>query len=126
MSENEVQEAIKTPDNEAKMDAIKQLIFGENMVEYDHKFNSLMNKLEKTQQLLEDKIAEVDSTLNATVSNLENALNSTIDDLNSEFESKSAKMEDRFNIAFDRMEDKKTDRKALGKMLQTIGEKLQK
>lgn len=113
MSEK-VKDKIVENENDKKMDAIKQLIFGENMVEYDQRFNELMEKLENTHQLLEEKIKLLDDTLN-----------STIDDLNSEFESKRLKLEDDFNIAFDKLDRKKTDRKALGKMLQTIGEKLQ-
>ena len=126
MSENEIKEAASAKNNEAKMDAIKQLIFGENMVEYDERFNTMMQKLEDTQQKLENKIADVDSAINSTISTLERTVNDTIYDLTSQFESKSTKMEERINIAFDKMDDKKTDRRALGKMLQTIGEKLQK
>lgn len=126
MSENEVQEVIQKNDNEAKMDAIKQLIFGENMVEYDQRFNAMMEQMQKSQQLLESKIQEVDATLNSTISTLESTINDAIYDLNGEFESKTAKMEDSFNVAFDKLDNKKTDRRTLGKMLQTIGEKLQK
>ncbi|MBL4709037.1 MAG: hypothetical protein JKY48_11440 [Flavobacteriales bacterium] len=100
--------------NDTKMDAIKQLIFGENMVEYDQRFQKMMEKLEDTHRLLEEKIEQLDHTLNATIV-----------DLNSEFESKRLKLEDDFNIAFDKLDNKKTDRKALGKMLETIGTKLQ-
>ncbi len=113
MSEKEKNGVVESA-NDKKMDAIKQLIFGENMVEYDQRFNEMMDKLENTHQLLESKIEQLDQTIT-----------STIEDLNSEFESKRLKLEEEFKVAFDKLDNKKTDRKALGKMLQTIGDKLQ-
>lgn len=104
----------ETTTNDQKMDAIKQLIFGENMVEYDQRFEEVVSRIEATQASLEMKLQ-----------NLELNMNSVIDDLNSEFENKRLKLEDHFNILYDKLDNNKTDRKALGKMLANIGNKLQ-
>ncbi len=113
MSEKETENIVEN-ENDRKVDAIKQLIFGENMVEYDQRFQKMMDKLEDTHRILEEKIEQLDHTVNATIT-----------DLNSEFESKRLKLEDEFHTAVDKLNDKKTDRKALGKMLQAIATKLQ-
>tara|TARA_B100000965_G_scaffold389281_1_gene394768 strand:+ start:393 stop:740 length:348 start_codon:yes stop_codon:yes gene_type:complete len=100
--------------NQEKMDAIKQLIFGDNMVEYDQRFKEVFDRIEKTQAELEDKLNSLDGQVK-----------STIEQLNKEFQLKSENLENQFLKAIEKLEDKKTDRKNLGKMLQNIGEKLQ-
>ena len=100
--------------NDPKIDAIKQLIFGENMTEYDQRFEEALNSLEDAKVEIEAKRKEMDEKIHTT-----------LDSMNEEFEKKMKAMEAVFQNHLDKLEDKKADRKALGKMLQNISEKLQ-
>ena len=100
--------------NDPKIDAIKQLIFGENMTEYDQRFEETLNSLEHAKVEIEEKRKEMDDKIHET-----------LDLMNKEFEKKMKDMEVVFQNHLDKLEDKKADRKALGKMLQNISEKLQ-
>ena len=107
---NQKKENPEMVQEDPKLLAIKQLIFGENMVEYDQRFNDTMEYLEKVKKELQDAIAAVESQLDQTAKNLRKEA----EDQNNALMNEIAKLE-----------DKKADRKALGKMLQNIGEKLQ-
>ena len=111
-SKNSVAEPLKQV-NDPKIDAIKQLIFGDNMVEYDERFDKLVAKLEKTQADLESKLAAQNQSLKDDIKALNDEMTKNITALE-----KSTSKE------MTRLDDVKTNRKALGKMLQNIGEKL--
>lgn len=97
-----------------KLDAIKQIIFGENMVEYDQKFTDVLNQLNEAKQQLESQIKDTEAEINKVIAAFKK-----------DFENRSSKIESTLEKEITRLDDKKTDRKALGKMLQNIGEKLQ-
>lgn len=108
------EETTTTVNNDPKIDAIKQLIFGENMTEYDQRFDETLKSLEDAKAEIEEKRKEMDAKIQ-----------DTLNSMNKEFEKKMTTMETLFLNHIERLDDKKTDRKALGKMLQNISEKLQ-
>ena len=105
---NKGQEAV-----DPKIDAIKQLIFGDNMVEYDKRFDTLMDQIEKTKAAIEKKMDAQNQSLKNDLNELKTALEKSIDSLDKSTSKEMA-----------RLDDAKANRKALGKMLQNIGDKL--
>ncbi|MGB0887223.1 MAG: hypothetical protein ACPGSL_03795 [Vicingaceae bacterium] len=108
------EETTTAVNNDPKIDAIKQLIFGENMTEYDQRFDETLKSLEEAKAEIEEKRKEMDTKIQ-----------DTLNAMNTEFEKKMNAMETLFLNHVERLDNKKTDRKALGKMLQNISEKLQ-
>ena len=111
---NTVEESQNPTENVKKIDAIKKLIFGENMEEYDHKFHDLFDKLDELHEEFESKIGAVTRKLTADTNKLAQKSEDRFELLQKELESQVQKLN-----------DSKTDRRALGKMLSVISEKLQ-
>lgn len=114
MSDKESKNTAIESASDPKIDAIKQLIFGDNMAEYDKRFDGVIRELEKAKIDGDDKRAELDRRISEDLVTMKK-----------DFEAKMEKMNDMFVSQIAKLEDKKADRKALGKMLQNIGEKLQ-
>lgn len=104
---------INTTDPTSKIDAIKQLIFGENIQEYNSEFEAvkqdILNKKKELEALMDDVKAELlqnidnlSTDINIRITDLENTLNEKAEDLN----------------------EKKVDRRQLGELLITLGEKI--
>jgi hypothetical protein len=98
-----------------KIDAIKQLIFGENMQEYDSEFDAVKKDILNKKQELENLIEDVKSELLQSIDNLSTDVNIRITEL-----------EDSINNKLEVMDDKKLDRKLLGDLLVNLGEKISK
>ena len=110
----------KTPDNSnesvdsaSKIEAIKNLIFGENIVQYDSEFDTIRKDLLKKKELLENYIDEVRNDLMQSIDSLSTDVNIRVTDL-----------EDALNAKTDVLSEKKIDRKELGKLLINLGEKI--
>lgn len=99
---------------DAKIDAIKHLIFGENMMDYDARFDKVNSTITKLKTEMESKMKKLEVKLAEMVTSLRDDHDKDL----SQMEVKMAK-------EFVKINDKKADRMALGKMLQNIGEKLQ-
>ena len=100
-------------DNSSKIDAIKNLIFGDNIQEYDSEFQAVKDDIVSKKQELENLIDETRSELMQAIDSLSTDLNIRITDL-----------EDALNKRVDSIDDKKLDRKQLGKLLMNLGEKI--
>ena len=100
-------------DASTKIDAIKQLIFGENMQAYDSEFESVKKDLLNKKKELEALIDEVRSELMQSIDNLSTDVNIRITEL-----------EDHLNNKIDVLENKKADRKLLGELFTKLGEKI--
>lgn len=102
-------------EGEERIDAIKKLIFGENMVEYDHKFQDIFDKLDEYHRDSEARLMSVNKKL--------------IEDMQSmkqKFEERVQVLQQEINAHLAKIEDDKTDRRDFGKMLQVIAESLMK
>ena len=112
MSKNQTieKEAPTASPNESaqRLEAIKNLIFGENIQQIDQEFQSLKNHVEKRKEELEDFIAETRKELNATIDNLATDLNNSMNDKT------------------DELNHKKVDRNLIGTLLVSMGEKIMK
>ena len=100
-------------DASSKIDAIKQLIFGENMQAYESEFETLKQDILKKKEDLEHLIDEVKSELLQNIDNLSTDINIRITEL-------EASLEDKTNA----LDEKKVDRKLLGELFTKLGEKI--
>ena len=97
----------------SKIEAIKNLIFGENISEYNSEFEAIKKDIQKKKAALEDLI-------NIT----RNELNEAIDNLSTDLNIRITEVEDSFNNKLDDLEEKKLDRKLLGDLLIKLGNKI--
>ncbi|RAJ14987.1 fructose 1,6-bisphosphatase [Olleya aquimaris] len=102
-----------TAEAASKIDAIKQLIFGENMQAYDSEFETLKKDILAKKQELEALVDEVKSELLQNIDNLSTDINIRITELENTFEDKA-----------EALDNKKVDRKLLGDLLTKLGEKI--
>ncbi|MGH1386544.1 fructose 1,6-bisphosphatase [Kordia sp.] len=102
-------------DPSTKIEAIKNLIFGENIQEYNSEFDNIKNDILAKKQALENLIEEVRSELIQNIDNLSTDLNIRITELESNMENK-----------LDDLDEKKVDRRQLGQLLINLGEKIGK
>lgn len=102
-------------DTNSKIDAIKQLIFGENMEAYNTEFETLKADLKKKKKELESLIEDTREELLKSIDNLSTDVNIRITEL-----------ENTFNEKADDLDDKKMDRSTLSELLMGIGEKISK
>lgn len=114
MSKKKTLEPTIEPENSAsKIEAIKNLIFGENMIQYDTEFNSLKNDLQKKKEHLENYIDEVRNELMQSIDSLSTDINIRITDL-----------EDSVTAKTESLAKNQLDKKELGKLLISLGEKI--
>jgi len=102
-------------DPSTKIEAIKNLIFGENIQEYNSEFDNIKHDIIEKKKALENFIEEVRSELIQNIDNLSTDLNIRITELESNIENK-----------LDDLNEKKVDRRELGQLLINLGEKIGK
>lgn len=98
-----------------RLEAIKNLIFGENIQQIDNDFHALKSHIEKRKDELENYIDDTKKELNKVIDNLSTDLNIRITDLENSLSDKS-----------DELNHKKVDRNLLGTLLVSLGEKIMK
>lgn len=107
-SENDI-----SMDSSSKIEAIKNLIFGENIQEIDSEFVTLKKEIDTQKAALENYIDEVRNELMQSIDSLSTDVNIRITDL-----------EDALNAKTDALSESKVDRKQLSALLITLGEKI--
>ena len=103
----------QSEDSASKIEAIKNLIFGENIEQYDSEFETLKKELQKKKEELEKYIDDVRNELMQSIDTLSTDVNIRITDL-----------EDAANARTDKLDEAKVDRKQLGKLLINLGQKI--
>lgn len=98
-----------------RLEAIKNLIFGENIQQIDAEFDSIKNHIEKRKEEIEALIEETHKELSVSIDNLSTDLNIRITEL-----------EGKVNDKTDELNHKKVDRNLLGSLLVSMGEKIMK
>jgi len=99
---------------DSKIDAIKHLIFGDNIEEYSQEFDTLKKELEQRRQELTDYIDDTRKELMGAIDNLGTDLGIRISDL-----------EESLNERTENLDKTKIDRSQLGNLLIKMGEKIQ-
>ncbi|WP_452599632.1 fructose 1,6-bisphosphatase [Pontimicrobium sp. MEBiC01747] len=100
-------------DPSSKIDAIKQLIFGENIQEYNSEFEAVKQDILNKKQELENLIDDVKAELLQNIDNLSTDINIRITELENSLDDKA-----------EALDDKKLDRKLFGDLLIKLGEKI--
>lgn len=100
-------------ETESKIEAIKNLIFGDNIQAYDSEFESLKQDILDKKKILEDLIEEVSTDLRKSIDDVSTDVNIRITDLEKSLE---GKIED--------LDSKSVDKDLLGKLLINLGEKV--
>lgn len=115
MAENEKNRPNNTNANDStsKIDAIKQLIFGENIQEYNHEFEAVKRDILNKKKELENLVDDVKAELLQNIDNLSTDINIRLTELESTLEDKA-----------DALDEKKLDRKLFGDLLIKLGEKI--
>ncbi len=106
-------EAPPSLDSNSKIEAIKNLIFGENIEKIDSEFNTLKQAVDTQKAHLENYIDEVRNELMQSIDSLSTDVNIRITDL-----------EDAMTSKTEALAESKVDRKQLGKLLINLGEKI--
>ena len=100
-------------DATSKIDAIKNLIFGENIEQYNSEFQSVKKDIDAQKEKLESYIDDVRNELMQSIDSLSTDVNIRITDL-----------EDSLNAKTEALTEAKVDRNQLGKLLINLGEKI--
>ena len=96
-----------------KIDTIREILFGQNMQEYDHRFADVRAALELQRQTIEARISEFQAQMIENMAATSHSLNEKLH-IQQEYIQKE----------FQRMDNEKTSRAELGKMLVAIGKQL--
>ncbi len=102
-------------DSSTKLEAIKNLIFGDNIQQYDSEFETLKKEIDDKKAALQSYIDEVRGELMQSIDSLSTDVNIRITDL-----------EDSLNDKTETLNEQKVDRRELGKLLISLGEKIGK
>lgn len=89
-----------------QIDAIRNIIFGQNMQDYDRRFKDLNDDLKQNVQDLDEKLEQTKNYLLEEMRQMEDRLSKQLQQLNDKLIEES-----------DRLEDKKLNRKQLGELL---------
>lgn len=115
MSKDDDKQPLATPqvDSVSKIETIKNLIFGENIQQYDSEFEALKKDILAKKEELKLLLEETTQEINTLVDNLSTDLNIRITELENEFSDK-----------VEGLESKKVDKKILGDLLVKIGNQI--
>jgi len=100
-------------DSISKIETIKNLIFGENIQQYDSEFETLKADIIKKREELRVLVEETNQEINILIDNLSTDLNIRITELEN-------KVADKADI----LDAKKVDKKTLGQLLVKIGNQI--
>ncbi|MFY0591547.1 hypothetical protein [Roseivirga sp.] len=107
-----------------KIEAVKQLIFGENMQQYDSEFNEIKALIKKTRTDVENEINDTRDALNKLINQTKEGLTNDISDLRSDMNKKVTQLRSDMDDSVADLDEKKVNRKLLGTMLQEMGKQI--
>ncbi|MDX6747154.1 hypothetical protein SHK09_10160 [Polaribacter sp. PL03] len=112
---SETNQAAETnPVVDSRIAAVRDLIFGENIQQYNSEFEDVFNRITALQNATQKGLGDSVSILESKLADLESLMDHKIQDLNDDLDKKIAELD-----------DEKTDRKKLGKALEKIALMLQ-
>lgn len=99
---------------DSRIAAVRDLIFGENIQQYNNEFEDVFNRIKALENNTQKKISDSVTDLENKLADLESLMEHKIADLNDDLDKKIADLE-----------DEKIDRRKLGKALEKIAQMLQ-
>ncbi|AWG21114.1 fructose 1,6-bisphosphatase [Flavobacterium faecale] len=113
---NQPESPISDPnESQKRLEAIKNLIFGENIEQINTDFEDLKKLINKRKEELESYIEDVNKNLTIL-----------IDDVSTDLNIRVSTLEENLNEKIDTLNHNKVDRNVLGKLLVNMGEKIMK
>jgi len=109
---------------DTKIEAVKQLIFGENMQQYDSEFNEIKALIKKTRTEIETELNETRDALNKLINQTKDSLTNEIQDLRSDMNKKVTQLRADMDESVADLDDRKLNRKLLGTLLQEMGKQI--
>lgn len=113
MSKKEDHKIINDTTNSSKIEAIKNLIFGENIAEYNDEFETIKKDIAEKKAVLEDLINSTSQELNKAIDNLSTDINIRITEL-----------EDNLDQKVTNLDEQKVGKTQLGDLLIKLGTKI--
>lgn len=107
-----------------KIEAVKQLIFGENMQQYDSEFNEIKALIKKTRTEIEEELNDTRDALNKLINQTKDTLSTEVSDLRSDMNKKVMQLRGDMDESVADLDERKVNRKLLGTMLQEIGKQI--
>lgn len=107
------EDKITTNESQQRLEAIKNLIFGENIAQINSDFDRLNDLLNKRKKELEDLIDQTQNELTELIDNVSTNINIRITNL-----------EDKLNEQIDTLEHEKVAKKTLSNLFIKLGEKI--
>ncbi len=101
-----------------EISTIRDILMGQQMSEYNERFKEMEASQEKSKKEVEDQIKDLDKALDKRLSTLEKDINSRFDKLEELLLGKVSELENRMDHS------SVNDKKALGAMLQEVGNRL--
>lgn len=106
-------EKLNGVDQVSKIEAIKNIIFGETIAEYNSSFEAIKQDIDSKKEFLENYIDDVRKELEEHIDSLSTDIGIKLTDLEAKLEAKTAAID-----------AQKVDKKQLSKLLITLGEKI--
>ena len=97
----------------SKLEQLKDIIFGENIQEYDSEFEAVRLEIQNKKVELEKLINEVKTDLDTMIDNMSTDINIRLTELS-----------EKINEQSEELDENKVDKQTLGKLLTTLGEKI--
>lgn len=110
-------EANQAPENiqiDNRIAAVRDLIFGENIQQYNSEFQDVYNKINDLKSSTNATVSEAVSNLEGQVADLERLVDNKLQDMTAEVEKRLAELD-----------EEKADRRKLGMALEKIAQMLQ-
>ena len=116
LEENNIEDQGKVVEetSDPRIDAIKDIIFGENIKEYNAEFRKIKEYIEEQKAILE-----------TAIDSLRSDMDKLLEEVRNDFDDSVKALKDRTLEEMNNLDDAKTNRATLGSMLEDIGKKLQ-
>jgi len=99
---------------DSRIAAVRDLIFGENIQQYNSEFEEVYQKLDKLREDTERNLSEAVEEIQNSIADLERLMENKLEDLRQDL-----------NKGLDQLDDSKADRRKLGQALEKIAMMLQ-
>lgn len=101
-------------DTDSKIAAVRELIFGENIKQYDTEFADVYAEIKRLKESSQANLSEAITSLENKLADLESLFDSKVSDLTTDMDKRLADLD-----------EEKADRKKLGQALEKIAQMLQ-
>lgn len=113
-------------DDNQKLEAIKEIIFGQNIKEYNEKFEQIKNRFNEIEANFDNELKQIVRGLEASIDLYEERITKHIVDLKIKLEDQNRMLNNNFKDKFQLLNTQKVDKHELSNLLKEIAERLTK